>query len=281
MKEKVNQMFKDKLFLVMLVLGLLTIVAAAGVVTMKSGEGQQNPYLNMQDGEKLLSDDPGQGSDLSIAGESDAQEIRENTDENLAMENANPDTAVQEQEYEAALPQEDSGQNLAEANGAYEGDSALTEAAPAGSGLEAAAALVLDFKEDSKLVWPVRGNVILDYSMDSTIYFPTLDQYKCNPALVIQGEVSCPVYAPANARVAAVGVNEEIGNYLMLDLGNDYMAVCGQLKEVAAVEGEYLEQGQLLGYVAEPTKYYSIEGSNVYLQLKHGDETVDPLDYLE
>lgn len=31
-KEKVNQMFKDKLFLVMLVLGLLTIVAAAGEI---------------------------------------------------------------------------------------------------------------------------------------------------------------------------------------------------------------------------------------------------------
>ena len=50
---------------------------------------------------------------------------------------------------------------------------------------------------------------------------------------------------------------------------------------VAAVEGEYLEKGQLLGYVAEPTKYYSIEGSNVYFQLKHGEQTVDPLDYLE
>ena len=31
MKEKVNQMLKDKLFLVMLVLGLLTMVAAAGI----------------------------------------------------------------------------------------------------------------------------------------------------------------------------------------------------------------------------------------------------------
>ena len=33
-KEKMNQMFRDKLFLVMLVLGLLTMVAAAGVVTI-------------------------------------------------------------------------------------------------------------------------------------------------------------------------------------------------------------------------------------------------------
>ena len=129
--------------------------------------------------------------------------------------------------------------------------------------------------------WPVAGNVVLDYSMDSTIYFPTLDQYKCNPALVIQGEVSNPVYAPANARVTEAGVNEEIGNYLVLDLGNEYTAVCGQLKEVTAVEGEYLEKGQLLGYVAEPTKYYTIEGSNVYFQLSYQGKAIDPLDYLE
>ena len=86
--------------------------------------------------------------------------------------------------------------------------------------------------------------------MDSTIYFPTLDQYKCNPGIVIQGEVSTPVYAPANARVMATGVNEEIGNFVTLDLGNDYNIVCGQLKELAVDKGEYLEKGQLLGYVA-------------------------------
>lgn len=269
----------------MLVLGLLTIVAAAGVVTMKSGEGQQNPYLNMQDSEKLLSEDSDQNQELSVAGESDAQGIPENTNEKLAIGdgNTNQDTAVQEKAYETAEEAAvgNADQSLAKAEFSYEDETVLAEAAPAGSGLEAAAALVLDFKDDSKMMWPIQGNVVLDYSMDSTIYFPTLDQYKCNPALVIQGEVSCPVYAPANARVTAVGINEEIGNYLTLDLGNEYTAVCGQLKEVAAVEGEYLEKGQLLGYVAEPTKYYSIEGSNVYFQLKHGDKTVDPLDYLE
>lgn len=117
--------------------------------------------------------------------------------------------------------------------------------------------------------------------MDSTIYFPTLEQYKCNPGLVIQSEVSTPVNAPAAARVLEVGNNEEIGDYVLLDLGNDYTVTCGQLKEITAVQGEYLEAGQLLGYVAEPTKYYTIEGSNVFLEMRHGEKTVDPLDYLE
>ncbi len=55
--------------------------------------------------------------------------------------------------------------------------------------------------------------------MDQTIYFPTLDQFKCNPGIVIQAEVSDPVAAPANAKVLEVGSNEEIGNFVVLDLG--------------------------------------------------------------
>lgn len=267
MKEKMNQMFKDKLFLVMLVLGLLTIVAAAGIVTMQKGSGQEeNPYVDMQGQGEFLAEDPAVPE--PTAGESNAQAAAEQeTKEEIARAGipANPDTVVTESSH------------AAEARIAEE----VQEAQEAGSGLDAARALVLDFADTSKLVWPIRGNIVLDYNMESTIYFPTLDQYKCNPGLVIQGEISDPVYAPANARVLETGSNEEIGNYLKLDLGNGYSAVCGQLKDVAAVAGEYLEQGQLLGYVAEPTKYYSVEGSNVFFQLEHEGKTVDPLAYME
>ena len=49
MKEKMNQMFRDKLFLVMLVLGLLTMVAAAGVVTIRRGNGQEQIRRRLQE----------------------------------------------------------------------------------------------------------------------------------------------------------------------------------------------------------------------------------------
>lgn len=275
MKNKINQMFKDKLFLVMLVLGLLTIVAAAGVVTIQRGNGQQeNPYLDMQEQEKLLSEDG--EADLSLAGASDAE------DDLLAMEGQGDGVSGDGTSGQAGASAEQyaSGQDLSSANYYAEEDSDIAAEA-VGVGLDATTALVLDFSETSKMVWPHRGNIVLDYSMDSTIYFPTLEQYKCNPGLVIQADISEPVYAPANARVLETGMNEEIGNFVVLDLGNEYSAICGQLKEVPVCEGEYLEKGQLLGYVAEPTKYYTIEGSNVYFQMKHQEKAVDPLDYLE
>ena len=67
-------MFKDKLFLVMLVLGLLTIVAAAGVVTIQRGNvpGEENPYMENLQG-TIIADEEGAGSTDQVAGTADAQ----------------------------------------------------------------------------------------------------------------------------------------------------------------------------------------------------------------
>ena len=156
-----------------------------------------------------------------------------------------------------------------------------SEAAPAGSGMENAVPLVLNFSDASRMAWPVMGNVLLDYSMDSTVYFPTLDQYKYNPALIIGAETGGQVVAAARGIVESVDVNEETGTTLTLDLGNEYELVYGQLKEVTAEVGEVVETGQLLGYVSEPTKYYCEEGSNLYFEMKKDGVPVDPFLYLD
>ena len=266
MKDKVNQLFKDKLFLVMMVIGLLTAVAAVGVLTVGStDENGQSPYMEVPGGQLMAQESSPEENtgDNGQAEEKDAQDdpkafVQKNTDENAGnnVQTDRKDTAENK----------NAGNDLA---------------AEAGAGKQAAKALVLNFTDTSVLTWPVRGNVILDYSMDQTVYFPTLDQFKCNPGIVIQAEVSDPVAAPANAKVLEVGSNEEIGNFVVLDLGNEYTATCGQLKEISAVPGEYLEAGQILGYVAEPTKYYSVEGVNVFFELKHQEKAVDPLDQME
>ena len=253
MKEKISQLFKDKVFLVLLVLGLLTIVAAAGVITVQRGNGGgESPYLQVPDQSNMIVEESiPQETQVAVAGDSNATQ---NMEEEMQAADSNKATA--EQETKAA-------------------------AVKAGTDKSAAKSLVLDFGDASRMTWPIRGNVILDYSMESTIYFPTLDQYKCNPGLVIQGDVSTPVVAPANAKVQEVGSNEEIGSYVVLNMGNNYTAVCGQLKELQVVENEYVKEGQVLGYVAEPTKYYSVEGSNVFFELTYNDKSIDPLDHMQ
>lgn len=142
------------------------------------------------------------------------------------------------------------------------------------------AAPTIDFTEESLMGWPVNGEIVLDYSMDHTIYFPTLDVYKYNPSIVIKSEVNTPVNAVANGQVLSVINNEETGTTVTLDMGNGYQAVYGQLKEVAFEEGNMIEEGTVIGYVSEPTKYYSKEGTNLYFALTKDGNSLDPMMYL-
>ena len=139
----------------------------------------------------------------------------------------------------------------------------------------------VQFSEDATLSWPAAGTILMDYSMDGTVYFKTLNEYKYNPALIIGSEVGNPVVASEKGIVESIAINEETGTTLTMNIGNDYELIYGELKEVAVSEGDVVEQGQLLGYVSEPTKYYCEEGSNLYFAMKKDGQIVDPCLYLE
>lgn len=138
----------------------------------------------------------------------------------------------------------------------------------------------LHFNPENGLVWPHEGNVLLDYSMDSTIFFPTLQQYQYNPAMIISGKVNEKVYFIAKGKITNISTNEETGCTVTQDLGDGYTAVYGQLKELNFDIGEMVESGQVVGYVGEPTKYYSVEGSNVYFQILKDGVPIDPKEIL-
>lgn len=144
---------------------------------------------------------------------------------------------------------------------------------------DAVAEISLHFAEDSA-VSPMKGEVILPYSMDKTVYFPTLDQYKYNPAVIVQGEVDDKVCFIAKGNITNIEKNEETGCTVTQDLGDGYTAIYGQLKDLTVKVGDSVESGEIAGYIAEPTKYYSVEGSNLYFQMLKDGKSVDPTEYI-
>ncbi len=139
----------------------------------------------------------------------------------------------------------------------------------------------LDFHEEDGLVWPIVGDVLINYSMDKTVYFPTLQQYKYNPAIVIAANQGDGITAAANGRVTSVSYDPTIGNMVVTDLGNGYELTYGQLENIIVSEGSYVSVGDSIGTVAFPTKYYSLEGTNVYFKLTKDGEPVNPMTRLQ
>lgn len=133
------------------------------------------------------------------------------------------------------------------------------------------------FNEEKGLLWPVKGDVILKYSMNNAIYFKTLAQYKCNPAISIASKVGTKVKAAADCRVTKIEKSDELGTIVTTDIGDSYKVSYGQIDNISVNKGDNLKEGDIIGTIAEPTKYYTEEGSHLYLQVKEGKETVDPM----
>lgn len=138
----------------------------------------------------------------------------------------------------------------------------------------------LNFSEDTLMQWPVSGNILIDYSMDQTTYFSTLDQYRLSPAIAVQAVEGAPVTAAAAGEVFSIESDAKTGNTITMELGNGYQAIYGQLKDITVAEGDIVKEGTIIGYINTPTKYYSTEGSNLYFAMKQNGEPIDPIMYL-
>ena len=138
----------------------------------------------------------------------------------------------------------------------------------------------LSFREGDNLVWPIVGNVLINFSMDKSVYFPTLKHYRYNPAIIIQAKEGDIVSAAAAGKVTSVYRDTQIGNAITIDLGSGFEITYGQLKNILVSEGSFVAAGDIVAEVAAPTKYYSVEGTNIYFKLTKDGVPVNPLSKL-
>lgn len=192
-----------------------------------------------------------------------------------------------ETELGGANGTEESGAEAGEADGEGQTESGGDTASADGQALvqEAVADVMqeevsLHFSEDAKLQWPIVGNVLLNYSMDKTIYFPTLQQYKYNPSIVISATQGTSIACAANGVVKSIYKDPQTGTTMVMSLGDGYELTYGQLQDVMVEEGDFVEAGVFIAKVAAPTKYYTVEGTNVYFKLTKDGEPVNPMNYM-
>lgn len=305
-----NSIRKERLIMLASSVFVLTALTVTGVYVNKNNKEEQEDYVvdfealegqnpqtaeNMMSGEELdtlfaevgtddLDYDPSfQEANSQKVENTEEEKKKDKSAEDEKSEEKNQDVSEQSEqndkksdEKEKKKAEEEAGMfdetvDTAKANAkAEEAEAISTTVQPA-----------LDFSEEDGLVWPIVGDVLINYSMDKTIYFPTLEQYKYNPAIVISAAQGENIAAAADGRVTSVGYDPVIGNTVVMDLGNGYELTYGQMDNIIVSEGSYVSMGDNIGTVASPTKYYSLEGTNVYFMLTKDDQPVNPMSKLQ
>ena len=243
-KEKPS-FWKGKGATVAVVICFVAVIAGVGTYTFRNYENKMNQQVK------------------------DTQE-ETNTEEGKSQSVGTSDIVLSEQETTTSDTEENNGEDTINTD-----ENVQEEAETAGNTVN------VWFDENSILEWPASGATLIGYSMDQTVYFSTLEQYKYNPALIIGGEVGEEIDAAAPGIVSNIEQTAQTGITVTLDMGNGYTAVYGQLKEVPLQIGDYVGTDELVGYMSEPTKYYSVEGANLYFEVLKDGVPVNPLDFME
>lgn len=261
---EVNSMMKkQKTIRIAVSSALLLTVAIAGVTMYRAGITE--PTKEKQKQEQQMEED----TSLSEMAQG---EVEESLTEEIADVNTDQAVAENTQQIQQMETSEEASETveIEESNTGMITEETVAQAAP-----------VLNFSDESTILWPITGEILIDYSMDATTYFPTLDQYKYNKAVMLKSSVGTPVQAAATGTVLSIYENEETGSTMTVDLGNGFQAVYGQLKDINTAVGQTVEAGTIIGYIDDPTKYYVKEGANLYFAMTKDEVPVDPMLYLE
>ena len=138
--------------------------------------------------------------------------------------------------------------------------------------------ITLEFTNQDRLLWPIVGNILIDYNMEKPVYFSSLEQYKYHPAIVIKAQVGQNITAAADGKITKIEKKDQLGNVITMELGSGYEADYGQLTNIQVKVGDYVKQGDYLADVAEPTKFYSVEGCNVHFALRKDGKPINPME---
>ncbi len=134
----------------------------------------------------------------------------------------------------------------------------------------------LHFDESNGMLRPLNGEVLIPFDMGKTVRFVTLDHYKRNPALMIAAEPGTVVTACTAGKVINIFDDAIIGHAVTMDLGDGYQLTYGQLNGINVTLDSYVSMGDQIATVAEPTKYFCRDGSNLYLKLTKDGQPVNP-----
>lgn len=134
---------------------------------------------------------------------------------------------------------------------------------------------------EQSLAWPLNGDVILPYSMDTTVYFSTLKSYKCNPGMLIAGSEGTNIVSAYDGVVESIVEDKEHGTTVKVNMGNGFLCSYGQLMNLSVSEGDEVVLGQVLGEIAPVTGYYTEEGNHVYFEMTKDGKPVNPINYIQ
>ncbi|MBI5665381.1 MAG: peptidoglycan DD-metalloendopeptidase family protein [Nitrospirae bacterium] len=125
------------------------------------------------------------------------------------------------------------------------------------------------------LSWPVDGELVPRYDKNSEL--PT-GTSALKSGIEIKAKPESEVEAVAGGRVVYTGIYEGYGFVVIIDHGDGYHTLYGNISEISLAKGNIVIQGSRVG---RPVKSMTLNVPSLYFEIRYKGRPVDPMGWLQ
>lgn len=129
--------------------------------------------------------------------------------------------------------------------------------------------------------WPVKGEVIGDFSLEVLAYDETMGDWRTHDGLDIAAEVGTKVKAVNAGKVTEIFRDDLMGTVVTVEHEDGLISLYANLMAQPNVKvGDVLDTGDVLGAVGETAIAEISKPAHLHFEMSKGGKAVDPIAYL-
>lgn len=129
--------------------------------------------------------------------------------------------------------------------------------------------------------WPVKGDVVDDFSLEVFGYDEVMGDWRVHTALDLAADIGAKVMAVTDGTVSTLEQDDLMGTTLVIDHKDGLQSVYANLAALPTVEvGDSVTTGEVIGAVGQTAVAESNKQSHLHFEMLQDGDPVDPVNYL-
>lgn len=136
--------------------------------------------------------------------------------------------------------------------------------------------------DDFKIIMPVSGDILKEFSNDNLVYSATFGDYRTHNGIDIKTKRSEAVFSVADGVVENVYSDSLEGIVIEINHNNGFKSIYKNLSSDKMVKkGESVTEGQVISGVGETAIFEAKDEEHLHFEIKKDDVFVNPLEYVK
>jgi len=131
-------------------------------------------------------------------------------------------------------------------------------------------------QERENFMWPLQGEILAHYHQ----VYQVGNQYRLHQGIDLKAPRGTSVQAALSGRVEKVTLDPALGEVVVLSHPGDLITLYGNLAQARVEEGQEVKKGQEIALVGETALLDASPGSYLHFEVREGDISRDPMEYL-